>query len=176
MAAWTGTSRVGARLGAGLLAIAAVPLLLPSVAGAAKWTTARLPGPAGKVFLLGASCPSTSLCVVSGTNNLIATSTDPTGGSGAWDYRYVGDGPWPETGNWEPQGISGKPIRGMSCPTVSLCVGVTEQGNIYSSTNPTGPASAWNWARDRRAGPQHAPLRRLLPDGVVLRGRLRPAR
>jgi hypothetical protein len=133
-----------ARLGAIGVAIAACALL-PAAAGAAQWTTARLPGSAGKVFLLSASCPSTSLCVVGGTNNLIATSTDPSGGSRAWDFRYVGDGPWPETDKWPTQGISGKPIRGLSCPTVSLCVGVTEQGNIYSSTNPTGPSSAWKW-------------------------------
>ncbi len=132
------------RAGVAAFCALTLALLVPTPASAGHWSTARLPGPAGKVFLLGASCPSTSLCVVSGTNNLIATSTDPTGGPGAWSYRYVGDGPWPETENWSAQGISGKPIRGLSCPSASLCVGVTEQGNIYSSTNPTGPPSAWN--------------------------------
>jgi hypothetical protein len=147
MAIGAGAMNGKARPGVAVLALAALVLLLPSAAAAANWTTARLPGSAGKVFLMGASCPSTSLCVVSGTNNLIATSTDPTGGSGAWDYRYVGDGPWPKTEEWPTEGISGKPIRAVSCPTVSLCVGVTEQGNIYSSTNPTGPSSAWNWTQ-----------------------------
>jgi hypothetical protein len=82
--------------------------------------------------------------VASGTNNLIATSTDPTGGSAAWDYRYVGDGPWPNTDSWATQGISGKQIQGISCPSPKLCVAVLNQGNIYTSTNPTGPASSWN--------------------------------
>ena len=131
-----------ARTGAAL-AVALLALLAPAAAGAAHWSKASLPGPAGKVYLLGVSCPSASLCVASGTNNLIATSTDPTGGSDAWSYRYVGDGPWPKTDQWPTQTISGKPIRGLSCPSPSLCVGVTEQGNIYSSTDPTGPASAW---------------------------------
>ena len=128
---------------AGLL-VAAFALLVPATAGAAPWTTAKLPGSAGKVFLLGVSCPTTDLCVASGTNNLIATSTDPTGGSAAWDYRYVGDGPWPNTDDWPTQGISGKQIQGISCPSPKLCVAVLNQGNIYTSTNPTGPSSAWN--------------------------------
>jgi hypothetical protein len=131
------------RAAAGLLA-AAFALLVPAAAGAAPWTTAKLPGSAGKVFLLGVSCPTTELCVASGTNNLIATSTDPTGGSAAWDYRYVGDGPWPKTDEWPTQGISGKQIQGISCPSPKLCVAVLNQGNIYTSTNPTGPSSAWN--------------------------------
>ena len=108
---------------------------------APNWTSVQLPGAAGKVYLLGVSCPSQSLCVASGTNNLIATSTDPAGSD--WKFVYVGAGPWPETENWPTNAISGAQIQGISCPSSELCVGVTDQGNIYSSTNPTGPASAW---------------------------------
>ncbi len=122
---------------------AALVLLAPAAAGAAQWSTARLPGAAGKVFLLGVSCPSRSLCVASGTNNLIATSTDPAGGAGAWDYRYVGDGPWPKTNEWPTEGIAGKQIQAVSCPSASLCVAVTSKGFIYSSSNPTGNSSQW---------------------------------
>jgi uncharacterized membrane protein len=129
---------------AAALCVAALALLVPATAGAAPWTTAKLSGMAGKVFLLGVSCPTTDLCVASGTNNVIATSTDPTGGSAAWDFRYVGDGPWPNTDEWATQGISGKQIQGISCPSPRLCVAVMNQGNIYTSTDPTGPASAWN--------------------------------
>jgi uncharacterized membrane protein len=129
----------------GLVAVAicaaALSLLLCGGASAAAWTQARLPGAAGKVYLLGISCPSPSFCVASGTNNLIASSTDPAGGE--WNFVYAGDGPWPETENWPTEAISGKQIQGISCPSSGLCVGVTDQGNIYSSTNPTGPASAW---------------------------------
>ncbi|MGZ3472574.1 MAG: WD40/YVTN/BNR-like repeat-containing protein, partial [Isosphaeraceae bacterium] len=56
-------------------------------------------------------------------------------------------GPWEETENWPTEFISGRQIQGVSCPSVSLCVGVTDQGNVYSSTHPTGPASAWNVAQ-----------------------------
>ncbi len=100
-------------------------------------------GPAAKVFLLGVSCPSQGLCVAVGTNNLIASSTDPTGGSSAWHFVYVGEGPWPETENWPTENISGRQIQSVSCPSANLCVAVTDQGNIYTSTNPTGGASSW---------------------------------
>jgi hypothetical protein len=115
----------------------------PPAALASAWTTARLSGAAGKVFLLGVSCPSQGLCVAVGTNNLIASSTDPTGGSSAWRFVYAGEGPWPKTENWPTEGISGRQIQSVSCPSTNLCVAVTDQGNIYTSTNPTGGASSW---------------------------------
>jgi len=129
--------------GGALLVVALAALWGAAAAAATPWVPAKLPGPAGKVFLLGASCPSPSLCVVTGTNNLIASSTNPMGGSAAWDYTYVGEGPWPETDSWPTAEISGKQIEGVSCPSTSLCVAVLNQGSIYSSTNPTGRASAW---------------------------------
>jgi hypothetical protein len=129
---------------AGALFLATVAILLAaSPAPAAPWTATQLPGPAGKVYLLGVSCPSKSLCVAVGTNNLIASSTDPTGGAGAWDVVYAGEGPWPKTDEWPAPFISGRQIQGVSCPSPRLCVGVTDQGNIYTSTQPTGPASSW---------------------------------
>jgi hypothetical protein len=111
---------------------------------ASSWTTARLPGAAAKVFLLGVSCPSQGLCVAVGTNNLIASSTDPTGGPSAWSFVYAGEGPWPATESWPTENIEGKQIQSVSCPSARLCVAVTDQGFIYSSTQPTGPASAWH--------------------------------
>jgi len=129
-------------LAATVLAVAAA-LALAASAAAAPWTPARLPGAAGKVYLLSASCPSTSFCVVTGTNNLIASSTNPTGGSGAWDFVYAGDGPWPNTDDWPTEEISGLQVQSVSCPSAKLCVAVMNKGNIYSSTNPAGPASAW---------------------------------
>ena len=124
-----------------------VGALMAGPACASTWTGARLPGSAGKVFLLGVSCPSQSLCVAVGTNNLIASSTNPTGGSAAWSVVYAGEGPWENTDSWPTPEISGRQIQGVSCPSPSLCVAVTDQGNIYSSTNPTGPASGWSVAQ-----------------------------
>jgi hypothetical protein len=118
-------------------------LSTPMAASASPWAKAQLPGIAGKVFLLGVSCPSPSLCVAVGTNNLIATSTDPTGGVGDWNVVYAGEGPSPYIPPNAPF-ISGRQIQDVSCPSVGLCVAVTNQGNIYSSTQPTGPAGVWD--------------------------------
>jgi len=83
--------------------------------------------------LASISCPSASLCVaVDGAGHLF-TSTDPTGGSGAWTKTEVPG------------------LEAVSCPSVSLCVGVTQAipalggtvSLIYTSTDPTGGASAW---------------------------------
>jgi hypothetical protein len=122
----------------------ALALLGPCAAGAqgAGWATTQLPGPPGELFLLGVSCPTESFCVASGTQNLIAASTDPTGGPGAWATAYVGEGRF-ESPSGTPA-ISSRQIQGISCPTTKLCVAVTTLGQVYSSTDPTGPASAWN--------------------------------
>ena len=128
-------------------------LLAPSSAAAKGWTGIQLPGTAAKVFLLGVSCPTKSFCVAVGTNNLIASSTNPTGGPGAWDVVYAGEGPWPDTNDWPAPFISGHQIQSVSCPTVSLCVAVTDFGDIYTSTNPTGPGSSWQVTEIGENGP-----------------------
>ncbi|HVV90617.1 MAG TPA: hypothetical protein VHB53_08995 [Solirubrobacterales bacterium] len=122
-----------------LAGAAASPAAASPAAGG--WTTTQLAGPPGELFLLGVSCPTSSFCAASGTQNLIATSTDPTGGPGAWHAVYVGEGRY--EGGLEPV-ISGRQVQGISCPSSHLCVAVTTLGQIYSSTDPTGPASAWN--------------------------------
>jgi hypothetical protein len=129
-----------------LLATALVFLLVlcaaaPAQAGAADWTTTQLPGLAGELFLLNVSCPTASFCVATGTQNLIASSSDPTGGAGAWNVVYAGEGPF--EGASDPV-ISNRQIQGVSCPSTRLCVAVTTLGQIYTSTDPTGPASAWS--------------------------------
>jgi hypothetical protein len=128
---------------AAAVALAALAAVASPGASASTWSALRLPGSAGKVFLLGASCPSSSFCVAVGTNNLIASSTNPGGGAAAWDVVYAGEGPWDNTDSWPTPEISGRQIQAVSCPSRSLCAAVTDQGNIYSSTQPTGPASAW---------------------------------
>jgi hypothetical protein len=119
------------------MSVSATPAL------ASTWASAQLPGQAAKVFLLGVSCPSQGLCVAVGTNNLIASSTDPTGGSSAWSFVYAGEGPSPYISESVPF-INSRQIQGVSCPSANLCVAVTDQGFIYSSTQPTGPASDWH--------------------------------
>ena len=126
----------------GTILLAALALLPVSGATAAPWARVQLPGTGGKVFLLGVSCPSRDLCVAVGTNNLIASSTNPTGDAGAWNVVYGGDGPSPYIPDNAPF-ISGRQIEDVSCPSTGLCVAVTNQGDVYSSTRPTGPGGEW---------------------------------
>jgi hypothetical protein len=128
------------RAGVLLCWLAALGAVAASPASAA-WTTSQLPGPAGELFLLNVSCPTAEFCAASGTQNLIATSTDPTGGPAAWHTVYAGEGRNEET---PMPVISSRQVQGISCPSARLCVAVTTLGQIYSSTEPTGPASAWN--------------------------------
>ena len=60
---------------------------------------------------------------------VIATSTSPTGGPGAWHAIQLG-----------------APISTVSCPTASLCVAVDIHDNVLTSTNPAGGPSAWTIA------------------------------
>ncbi len=77
------------------------------------------------------SCPSTSLCVGVGVED-IWTSTNPTGGAGEWAKVHVGAGGFEEYLD-----------TNVSCASVNLCVVVSGQGVIETSTNPTGGAGAW---------------------------------
>jgi hypothetical protein len=84
-----------------------------------------------------------SLCVTVGPEGhsndagRIGVSTNPAGGPGAWRVVPVGAAkePW-----------------GISCPSVSLCVGVDFHGNGFSSVDPTGGANAWRVVHVDRAG------------------------
>jgi hypothetical protein len=88
--------------------------------------------------LTGISCPTVALCVaVEGSGDAarvgnIFTSTNPTGGAGAWTVAPNIDG---NAGFGGPSGVS--------CPSASLCVAVDRAGNVLTSTNPTGGAGAW---------------------------------
>lgn len=89
--------------------------------------------------MLGMSCPTTSFCVATGAGNTIATSTNPTGGAADWSVAFVGAGTLPT-----PEGVSpARQIRGVDCTSPALCVGVSFEGLIYTSTNPGGGAGAW---------------------------------
>ena len=74
----------------------------------------------------GGSCPSISLCVlVAGSS--IYTSTNPSGGS------------------WTTTKLPGfTAVGAVDCPTTSLCVATTLEGQVAVSTDPTGGASAWS--------------------------------
>jgi hypothetical protein len=126
--------------------------------------------------LFGISCPSVALCVAVDGNGYIASSSDPTNPASWSMYHVDGttaidaiscpteslcvavDGAGhaltstdPNSGNWNVVTIDpdANGLTAVSCPSASLCV-VTEAGvdagDIVTSTNPTGDASAWNIA------------------------------
>jgi hypothetical protein len=99
--------------------------------------------------LLGISCPSVSFCVAVGELDTIASTTDPTGGPSAWHVaRPAGEANSDCHQHWAPPCRDPKErrIRGVSCPSARLCVAVTGEGYVYSSTNPTGSADDWRVA------------------------------
>lgn len=58
----------------------------------------------------------------------VITSANPTGDASAWTVTKLN----------EPLDL-----RGISCPSTSLCVAVDNTGKVIVSTDPTGGASAW---------------------------------
>lgn len=131
----------------GLLAALLACLAAAAPAAASTWSATTLSDDQVRGPLFGVSCPSDGLCVAGGSDSLIATSTDPTGGRSAWRVFHPSGR---EDISAPPPGLGGGPvvfpgaqIRGVSCPTTSLCVAVTLDGRIFSSRNPTGGAAAW---------------------------------
>jgi hypothetical protein len=124
-----------------------LPVLCAVVVGAAgaapaqgmDWEVRQLQGEPGLLPLYGISCPTATFCAAVGGNNILVTSTNPGGGLPDWHAEYLGSGPTQE----EKGFFNGHQVRGVSCPTPGLCVAVTFDGLIYSSTNPTGGNAAW---------------------------------
>src|SRR2546421_31712 len=73
------------------------------------------------------SCPSISLCIAVDEWGNVLTSTNPTGGAGAW--------------NVAPASAGTGPLEGVSCASTSLCVAVDNTGVVITSTDPTNPAT-----------------------------------
>jgi hypothetical protein len=121
---------IGVLLALGASAAAASPL---------SWSAPRLADdalPFGDVNeMSGVSCPSASLCVAVDIEGQAVTSTDPTGGSSAWTAALI-DRPGVVEGE-------GRLLTGVSCPAVSLCVAVNANGDVLTSTDPSGGGDAW---------------------------------
>ena len=80
--------------------------------------------------LTGVSCISSPLlCVAVDSEGNIVTSTDPAGGTSAWNTTLL-----------DP----GASLNSVSCVAGPLlCVAVDSLGNVLTSTNPTAGAGAW---------------------------------
>ena len=97
-------------------------------------------------WLRDVSCPTVSLCLAVDNNGDVASSTNPTGGSTAWTVANVDSGPCASQvagASCEARPAEGRPLEAVSCPSVSLCVAGDGEGDIVTSTNPTGGAGAW---------------------------------
>lgn len=88
--------------------------------------------------VLDVSCPSESLCVVPQGKGAypnfewsVLTSTDPTGGAGAWTATPLDDS---------------QQLNTVDCPSETLCIGVgyrSQEGTVVTSADPTGGADTW---------------------------------
>ncbi|MFL5833365.1 MAG: hypothetical protein ACJ76B_05230 [Solirubrobacterales bacterium] len=108
-----------------------------ATAGASEWSHRQLAADSSdRLPLFGIDCVTAQLCVTVGGGNTVGSSTNPTGDASAWKVVYAGIGPYPGSPNQ-------RQIRGVDCPSAQLCVAVTFEGLIYTSTNPTGDAPAW---------------------------------
>jgi hypothetical protein len=122
---------------------------------AADWQVRQLPiGEPIHSTVHDISCPSISLCVAVGETDSIAVSTNPTGGAGDWqivrpyDVAVESDNRCFEAPPGAPPSEvpclvppRSRQVRAVDCPSPSLCVAVTFDGYVYSTTDPTGPAS-----------------------------------
>jgi hypothetical protein len=88
--------------------------------------------------LVAVSCPTTAFCVVADATGDVLSTEDPTGGASAWHREQIvapvdfGGGPNPVN------------LTGIACASAGLCLtGDEDPGQILTSTDPTGPASAW---------------------------------
>jgi hypothetical protein len=107
-------------------------------AGGDGWNLANIgAGEQGPYFspsrqIRAVDCPSLGFCIAVSYEGLIYTSTDPTGGAGAWSAADLS----PEGPNIH--------MYGVSCPTADLCVAVGTEGKLLTSTDPGGGVAAWS--------------------------------
>lgn len=106
--------------------------------GSGAWSVADVAGNS-TLELKGISCPSASLCVAVGNEmhalsggfsieeNVILTSANPTGGSGAWSKTYLG---------------LDSELSAIDCPSTNFCLAVDKWGQAWSATDPTGGEAA----------------------------------
>jgi hypothetical protein len=147
--------------------------------GRSAWTlvppTAPTPAPVRSV-----SCPTVSFCVATDGSGHLITSTDPTGGASSWHVLpgspalfdagiacaspmlcavingltvYTFTSP---TGTWHGAQVTtpGDTLTGAACPSTTLCLVTTSNGEVLVSQDPGDGAPTWS-ARAAMPG-QHA--------------------
>lgn len=105
----------------------------PTGGGVSSWLSVPI-DPAARVQSI--SCPSIALCVaVDDRGNILSTTTPTTPTSGASAWRIVRVDPAADDGQ--------EGIYAVSCPSARFCAAVDDQGNVLTSTRPSGDSSAW---------------------------------
>jgi hypothetical protein len=85
------------------------------------------------------SCPSTTLCVAVDRAGNVISSQNPSGGGSSWTVAAVDK----STTQNNTDNAGSVLVRGVSCPSTTLCVAVDAAGNALVSSDPTGGAIAW---------------------------------
>jgi hypothetical protein len=152
----TNGRRAWRRLLLGLTVALLVALAAPAGAGALNWTLRQLPPQpidggtsSERPFLYGVSCPSESLCLAVGAFDTIAFSRTPTQAADRW---HVVNPTYDEPNRaclerGESVDFCSSPRGGIvavSCASVNLCVAAGYEGNVFTSTDPTGGVGAWS--------------------------------
>ncbi len=127
-----------------VLALACVALAAACVAGPAEadesvWALTEL-HLGGEETIFGMSCQASG-CVGVGQTGVVITSAVPTGDAAAWAISHVNVGEANLTGN----------LRGVACPSASLCVAVDHSGGVYTTTDPGAGGGAWRAAKIPKA-------------------------
>jgi hypothetical protein len=136
------------RVRAAALIVSAITMLTVGAggAGAITWSAPEpvvtappysIPGVAA-----GVSCPSVHLCVAVDTYGDVLTSTAPS--AGGWSRAKVLTGRLDFIGE-----TSTRAFASVACPSVGLCVASDNHGDLVTSHDPTGGASAWRVERPR---------------------------
>jgi hypothetical protein len=81
--------------------------------------------------IMAFSCPTNAACAAVNNNADVITSTNPTGGTGAWSFTNAI--PIPPNG-----------MFGISCPSTSFCAAAGAHGQVITSTSPFGGSEPAN--------------------------------
>ncbi|HET9198510.1 MAG TPA: hypothetical protein VFN92_09690 [Solirubrobacterales bacterium] len=129
--------------------------LTPAAASASDWSVTQLSQSSAQAAFYATNCPSPSFCAAVGGNGTIAVSVNPTGGASAWRVgRPSGSFQAPDdVAPGDQVYYGGAQIRGVSCPTMGLCVAASLDGRFYTSTDPAGDPSAWKVVKQPESGP-----------------------
>jgi hypothetical protein len=109
--------------------------------GVGYGNSTELPGTSA---LTTVSCASASFCVAADTSGDVITSTHPSPiGSNPLSLK-LDPSAWRVT---HAVVSAANAFTALSCPSVTLCVAITGQGDVVTSTDPTGGVSAWKVTR-----------------------------